>query len=636
MSFFFTCCSENIENDYFTQDMTIETKVSGKDRILRLNQQENFQEYTKYFQDDEVKNIFENDYTTTNDIFNLNRNNQMFNIKNLNQCVFCGGEKCKYEDPSLYEKCAIKGLNSDLFYDCIYASQRPSSSLIKQYDLVNTFKKNNIKLIVNCQINGEHQNCGPNRGLELDNGYTYSPSLFISENIEVLNCGFEEMSAPFTFDFIIDIVKKIAYVIKYKNGRVLVHSHSGNGRTCLVIACFFIYYFNQTAEQAINELRKRRKNAINNYSQEEYCRKFEIYVNILKKVFIKKQMSIENFIKYQMDMDFNLDENLILPSIIPLYFNRKNTDNNINEISSEVINIRYIPKILLICLDKIIQIKNKNGIKNDKLYQILNGMNKISKEEINQLQIIKKEINKNNWELLNINENLLIITELLFSWINESVIECINPKKIERLWNKSSKLFNDKINKENNQNTNSFDEFMKGNSPINKKKIYQFMNIFNLIFSKTEYEIMKYISIFLSLIYPFVNKENNNSKNEIKEYVRFIYKISFFLLGYNLDKVNALSDKKNLKEMNDVKKFILIFEFFIFFIYKEENKIINNNNSNNDWINKYLELKKEYEENKTKDTHVIMEFFKKKPKLNLISVKYYFSFDYDKPKDDPK
>ena len=50
MSFFFTCCSENIENDNFTQDMTIETKVSGKDRILRLNQQENFQEYTKYFQ----------------------------------------------------------------------------------------------------------------------------------------------------------------------------------------------------------------------------------------------------------------------------------------------------------------------------------------------------------------------------------------------------------------------------------------------------------------------------------------------------------------------------------------------------------------------------------------------------------
>ena len=633
MSFFFTCCSENIENDNFTQDMTIETKVSGKDRILRLNQQENFQEYTKYFQDDEVKIIFEKDYTTTNDMFNLNKNNQMFNIKNSNQCVFCGGEKCKYEDPTLYEKCAIKGLISDLFYDCIYASQRPSSSLIKKYDLINSFKANNIELIVNCQIHGEHPNCGPNRGLELDSGYTYSPSLFISENIEVFNCGFEEMSVPFTFDFMIDIVKKIAYVIKYKNKRVLVHSHCGNGRACLVIICFLIYYFNQSAEQAINEVRNKIKNAINNYSQEEYCRKFEIYVNILKKIFIKKQMSIENFIKYQKDMDINLDENLMLPSIISLYFDNKNDDNNINKMSSEVINIRYIPKIILICLDKIIQIKNKEGLTNDKLYQILNGMNQISKEEISQLKIIKKEINKNNWELLNGNENLLIITELLFSWINESVIECINPKKIERLWSKSSKIFNDNINKENNQNSNSFDEFMKGNGPINKNKIYQFINIFHIIFSKTEYEIMKYISIFLSFIYPVANKENKNSEEIIKEYVRFIYKFSFFLLGYNLDKVNALSDKKNLKEMNDVKKFILILEFFIFFIYKEDKKIKNNNNSNNNWINNYLELKKEYDKNEIKDSDDIMAFFKKKPKLNLISVKHFFTFENDKDKE---
>ena len=144
---------------------------------------------------------------------------------------------------------------------------------------------------------------------------------------------------------------------------------------------------------------------------------------------------------------------------------------------------------------------------------------------------------------------------------------------------------------------------------------------------------MKYISIFLSFIYPVANKENKNSEEIIKEYVRFIYKFSFFLLGYNLDKVNALSDKKNLKEMNDVKKFILILEFFIFFIYKEDKKIKNNNNSNNNWINNYLELKKEYDKNEIKDSDDIMAFFKKKPKLNLISVKYFFTFENDKPKE---
>ena len=85
--------------------------------------------------------------------------------------------------------------------------------------------------------------------------------------------------------------------------------------------------------------------------------------------------------------------------------------------------------------------------------------------------------------------------------------------------------------------------------------------------------------------------------------------------------------------MNDVKKFILILEFFIFFIYKEDKKIKNNNNSNNNWINNYLELKKEYDKNEIKDSDDIMAFFKKKPKVNLISVKHFFTFENDKDKE---
>ena len=642
MQYLFNCCSNHEDNDYMTQDVLTETKICGKDRILRLNQQEYFQEYTKYFQNDEVKNIFEND-SSSNDVFNLNKENNIFNIKNSNQCIFCGGKSCKYEDPSLYNNSAIKGLISDIFYDCIYASQRPSTILIEKYDLINTFKKNNIKLIVNCEIHGEHPNCGPNKGLELDSGYSYSPSLFISEDIDVFVCGFEEMSVPFTFDFMLDIVKKIAYVIKYKNGKVLVHCHSGNDRACLVIVCFLIFYFNKTADQAINEVRTKRKNAINNESQEEYCHKFEIYMTILKSTFSKKQMPIENYIKYQNDMDYNLDNNANIPSIIPLFFKENNCGKDINynnKIYSKVIYTKYIPKLLVICLDKIIQIKNKYGLKNDNLYQILNGMNKISDQEIKELQLIKKEINKNDWSLLNQNENLLIITELLFSWINENVIECINPKKIDRLWNKCNILFNDKKNYQNNQNTNHseekyvFEEFMKGNSPMTKNNINKFISLFKIIFSKTECEIIKYISIFLAIIYPILNSEDKTITKDIKEYSRFVYKLCLFLLGYNLDKVNVFSDKKNLKEMNDVKRFILILEFFIFYSCNKDKKelLSNNNIINSDWINNYLELKKKNEEIGIKDSDDIMTFFNEKPNIDLISIKYIFIFNIDKNK----
>ena len=647
MSFLFGCCDQGEDYDDKIEDIITEKKISGKDRILRLNQQESFQEYTKYFQNEDIKNIFDKDNSSPKDIFNLKQKNFLFS--NSNPCYACGEENCKDEDFSSNKDFAIEGLNSSLFFDCIYASQRPSTALIKKYDLINFFIKNNIKLIINCQIHGEHPKCGPNKKLEPDSGYAYSPSEFMAEDIDVLNCGFEEETAPYTLDFMLDIVKKISYVIKYKNGRVLVHGHSANGRTCLVIVCFLIYYFNKTAKEALNIVRKKRENAINNDSQEEYANKFEIYVNILKKVFPRKQIAIDNHVKYQMDMDFSFGKSTEIPYIISLifkdYIKEKENNININKKLSNIINIKYVPKIIIICLDKIIQLKDKNLISNDYLYQILNGMNNISDEEIKQLESIKKQINKNNWELLINNENLSIIAELLFSWMNESVKECISPKKISILWNKCSLLLNEnKYNKNINTNTNSnnnsvkknfFNEFMKGNYLLTKDGIIEFLSLVQTIFSKTECELIKYISLFLILIYPKLDPEDKNNKNTLKEFKRFIYKLCLFLLGYNLDKVNSLSNKNNLKEMKDVKRLILILEFFIFYVSKENNAIKSPNNANNDWIQNYLNLKAKYNENNNNiDEDNIIEFFKKKPENGLISIKLFLIHELMKNKEE--
>lgn len=610
--------------------MIIQERKKGKDRILRLNQQESFQEYTKYFQNEEINNIFKNDTSSPKDIFNLKQKNDLFSFQSSNPCYACGEENCKDEDFSLNKNSAIKGLNSDLFFDCIYASQRPSTALIQKYDLIHAFKKKNIKLIVNCQIHGEHPYCGPNKRLEPDNGYAYSPSEFMAEDIEVLSCGFEEETAPYTLDFMINVVKNISYVIKYKEGRVLVHGHSANGRACLVIVCFLIYYFNTTAKEALNIVRKKRKNAINNDSQEEFADKFEIYVNILKNVFPKKQIAIDNHVKYQMDMDFSFGKNREIPTIISLIFKdfikEKENDININKILSGIINIKYIPKILVICLDKIIQLKNKDSLNNDYLYQILNGMNNISEEEIEQLKSIKKEINKNKWELLINNENLSIIAELLFSWMNESVKECISPKKIVNLWKRCTLLLNENKNNKNTNNIfekkNFFDEFMKGDNPLTKEGISKFLSLVQTIFSKAECELFKYMSLFLTLIYPKFDPEDKNNKNTMKEFKRFIYKLCFFLLGYNLDKVNSFSDKNNLKEMKDVKRLILILEFFIFYVSKEDNNAIkSSNNANDDWIQKYIKLKEKYENDYNINEDNIIEFFKKKPDNGHKSIK---------------
>ena len=165
---------------------------------------------------------------------------------------------------------------------------------------------------------------------------------------------------------------------------------------------------------------------------------------------------------------------------------------------------------------------------------------------------------------------------------------------------------------------------MKGNKIINKDKIKQMVQIFQLIFSKTEIEIIKYISIFLTLIYPKVTIETNSIFNDIiREFKRFVIKLCLFLLGYNLDKVNALSDKRNMSEMNDTKKLILILEFCIFFSFKDET--LESQNNNIEWITKYLKLKSEYENNEIIDMDDdIMLFFNKKPKNELVSFKHFF------------
>ena len=92
-----------------------------------------------------------------------------------------------------------------------------------------------------------------------------------------------------------------------------------------------------------------------------------------------------------------------------------------------------------------------------------------------------------------------------------------------------------------------------------------------------------------------------------------------------MDKVNAISDNKNLKEYTDAKRFILILEFFIFYSSKEEKKADNqSNNFNNDWLSNFMMLKNEYEEREISSKNDIMLFLEKRPKNDLISVKYFF------------
>ena len=397
MSFILSCCSQNNEKDENSLKNKLQ-KISGKERILKLTYKDDFPEEIKYFKISKEENIYENQLS--NDTFNINSQNSFFDFSNL--CLLCGGNNCSSEYYNENKKYAIKGLISELLYNNIYVSQRPNTELINKYKIIQSFKANNIKLIINCQIQGEHPKCGPLNGLEPDSGYTYSPSCFIEQNIDYINCGFKENEGPPTLDFMLNIIKKISYIIHNNLGKIFVHGHSADGRCCLVVACFAIFYFNKTADETINEIRKKRQNAINNAKQEEFCKKFEIYMNMIKNIFPGRPISINKFIKYQNDINIIYN----IPNIITTFFkdiNNKEIDLN------EMININYVPKIIVKCCDKIISLKNNFKIKNEELYNLLINQNNITQNEYNEIVLIKKELNKNIWESFDKSENLLVI-----------------------------------------------------------------------------------------------------------------------------------------------------------------------------------------------------------------------------------
>ena len=599
MSFILSCCSQNNEKDENSLKNKLQ-KISGKERILKLTYKDDFPEEIKYFKISKEENIYENQLS--NDTFNINSQNSFFDFSNL--CLLCGGNNCSSEYYNENNKYAIKGLISELLYNNIYVSQRPNMDLINKYKIIQSFKANNIKLIINCQIQGEHPKCGPLNGLEPDSGYTYSPSCFIEQNIDYINCGFKENEGPPTLDFMLNIIKKISYIIHNNLGKIFVHGHSADGRCCLVVACFAIFYFNKTADETINEIRKKRQNAINNGKQEEFCKKFEIYMNMLKNMFPGRPISINKFIKYQNDINIVYN----IPNIITTFFkdiNNKEIDLN------EIININYVPKIIVKCCDKIISLKNNFNIKNEELYNLLINQNNITQNEYNEIVLIKKELNKNIWESFDKSENLLVIIELLYIWLNSYVINCINPKKIEKLYiTKISDIYN-------------FSDIFKNKHQLTSIEINDFIKIFKIILSKTEYETIKFISIFISLIYPGIKNAQNINSEDINSFKRLLYKIAFLILGFNLDKINDLSYES--KEFSCAKNLIYIFDFFIFYSSNEDNNIIKVENNESNWLDDYLNKKKIFEEKDKiyNDDDDILIFLKNRPKLDFVSIKSF-------------
>ena len=459
---------------------------------------------------------------------NVISNEPLFSLKETLICTFCGGKNCKHENFLNHKNPAIYGLNSDKIDDNIYASQRPSNSLIKKYDLISKFKELEIGLIVNLQLPGEHPYCGPD---PLDeSGFSYSPSLFESEGIHVGLYGWKDLDIPNSLFHMLQVVKKMYNYIHNLKKKVLVHCHAGYGRTGTTIACYKIFDECISAEAAKNEIRKVRSQCIQNKNQFNYCVKFQEYIRRLKGNFcLKETRNIENFLKNQDDL------NIGKYKFINFEYNK------------------YVPLFLIYIFDSIIDIKNKIKIDELSLYNYLNGSINVNETDTELINTIIKNVNDYNWDILYSCEEPIILKELLFDWLKNSIEYIFNQDNISKI----------------NDDLLDYDKQLK----------------------TCEYQTLIIICKFIKLI-----KDKEENKEIEKQRNIFINNFCKYSLGYCHDG-NTLRNN----EINNIDKLVKLINL----IYNKQNNINQEEDENKSQIlsNVYEQLK-EYFENKNNNKKI--------------------------------
>nr|XP_019951506.1 PREDICTED: protein tyrosine phosphatase domain-containing protein 1-like [Paralichthys olivaceus] len=199
------------------------------------------------------------------------------------QCsIGCGGQACKYDNPSYWsdDQQAIKGLYSSWVTDHLLAMSRPSTEIIQKYDIINQFRRNSIKTVINLQIPGEHASCG--NPLEPESGFSYRPEVFMENNIYFYNFGWSDYGVA-NLTTVLDMVKVMAFA--QQEGKTAVHCHAGLGRTGVLLACFLAYATRMTANQAILYVRAKRPGSIQTRGQLRCVREFVQFLAPLRSVF---------------------------------------------------------------------------------------------------------------------------------------------------------------------------------------------------------------------------------------------------------------------------------------------------------------------------------------------------------------
>ncbi|XP_026666795.1 protein tyrosine phosphatase domain-containing protein 1-like isoform X5 [Ceratina calcarata] len=280
------------------------------------------------------------------------------------QCaIFCGGSRCKYENPKAWPPVhmAIQNIFSHWVTDDVLAMARPNTAQIIKKDVIAQFQGWSIKTIINLQTPGEHASCG---GPLEESGFTYDPNVFMKHGIYYYNFALKDYGDA-TVSKLLDMVKVMAFAVQ--EGRVAIHCHAGLGRTGVLIACYLIYSLRVRANDAIRFVRMKRPCAIQTRGQILCIQEFEHFVLPQMIVFPlnstigdRKPCSLQSHLKKQHNILHGYEQRTFkyIPKIVFTICERIlqlcdcQEDNSPCEIQYTISNTTFTQKFISHVLDK--------------------------------------------------------------------------------------------------------------------------------------------------------------------------------------------------------------------------------------------------------------------------------------------
>lgn len=290
------------------------------------------------------------------------------------QCsMFCGGKQCKYENPAKMKRkeMAINGLYSSWVTPDILATARPSTEVIKKFDVIGQFSQTGIKSLINLQHPGEHSSCG--FGLEPVSGFSYVPEDFMKEDIFFYNFGWNDYGVR-SLESILDMVKVLSFALK--EGKAAVHCHAGLGRTGVLIACYLVFSERIGAEEAIHKVRSNRPKAVQTRGQIQCVIDFTNFLHHLWIVYSSCASSANPFTLQQ----YLKRQRLVLHGM-------------------EARMLKHVPKLVYVCCCRLLEVAGVKG-ENDPLTWALSQEVKAVFAEVDESDISKDGESVNDTECL--------------------------------------------------------------------------------------------------------------------------------------------------------------------------------------------------------------------------------------------